>query len=222
MSQSISVGAKILWVLSLGALLAWYGWTRLGGRSASFIVEPVSNEVARVIHENNDSMFAVSTGHRPVVVYSHYFCPFCRELWDSVESLVYDGTDLISVAVYVRHLVEPDDPTYYAALAAECAAEQGEFRSYNREIYAQVDTGQRQFTPELLQELADGIVTDLTKFSTCLNEEVYNSHLVTAGEEARLLAVRGTPVTVVGKQAITGTPARSALRSMFEQGKEEP
>ncbi len=208
---------KLLWILFLAFAVALYGRAQFRTIDESHSVASVSPDVASAIRGVDSHAPAAGTSGQVVVLYSNYLCPFCRELWNNIELLIRDDHPSTSMRVYVRHLVAPiaDDPAYMAALAAECAGEQGKLREYHRAIFAETERG--ILTRAVLDRLAAGTVGDTVRFQLCINTDKYRPRIIMAGNEAAQLSVIGTPTLLVGDRLISGTPDAEELRRILNK-----
>lgn len=206
--------AKILWVLLLAAVVIWYGFFRTGNE-ATYAVEHIEFDLAQEIYGNNSAAQTHGTGPIAVVLYSNYLCPFCRELWNNLDTVIRD--DSTSLTINLRHLVRPirGNPAYLAALGAECAGDQGRFSTFHRIALASQDHLSTVSIDELARQ-AD--IPDLPRFSACVNGEVHKSRIAATLIEAQYLSLIGTPAMVVDQRLITGTPGLLELRELLSPG----
>ncbi|MCZ0936415.1 MAG: thioredoxin domain-containing protein [Gemmatimonadetes bacterium] len=184
----------------------------MGGDEPTYAVEQIELDLMREIYGNNVAAQAYGTGPTVVVLYSNYLCPFCRELWDSLETIIHD--DSTSATVYVRHLVPPilGNPAYLAALGAECAGDQGRFDAFHR---VALESQDRLSTVSFEQLARQADIPDVPRFNTCVDDEVHKFRITVALEEAEYLSLAGTPAMVIGQRLVIGTPALKELQKIL-------
>lgn len=144
--------------------------------------------------------------------FSDYQCPFCSRAQATVNQLMqkYEG----KVAFGYRHFPlafhkEADE----AAIAVECAREQGKFEEMHKILYA----NQRQQHPEHLKAYARRIkVKDLKAFDQCLDQEKYRAHVQQDIQDGAAVGITGTPGFIIGTydpktKKVTGEVLSGAL-----------
>ena len=144
--------------------------------------------------------------------FSDYQCPFCSRSQSTVNQLMkkYAG----KVAFAYRHFPlafhqEADE----AALAVECAREQGQFEEMHEILFA----NQRQQQPHHLKEYAKQInLKDLPAFEECLEDEKYRERVQQDVRDGTALGINGTPGFIIGTydpqtKTVTGELLSGAL-----------
>ncbi len=129
--------------------------------------------------------------------YSDFYCPYCRRLALKVlPQLKRELIDKGRLRFDYRHfpLVEIHPDAFQAALASECAAEQGKFWPYHDALFA---TLEKQESVDYLA-LARRLGLDDRRFSTCLSQERYQKVVKAMRSEAERLGLDGTPTVFVG------------------------
>lgn len=144
--------------------------------------------------------------------FSDYQCPFCGRIQDSIKKLMDRYGK--KVAFGYKHFplsfhTEADE----AAIAAECAREQGKFEEMHHILYA----NQKNLQISDLKDYAKKVkVKDTKRFDECLDKEQYR-HVVNNGlKEGASLGITGTPGFVIGvydpkTQQIKGETLSGAL-----------
>jgi predicted DsbA family dithiol-disulfide isomerase len=141
-----------------------------------------------------------------IVTFSDYQCPFCRELDSSLTEL--RGKYQNQIAVLYRH-----DPltihreAFSAAVAAECAANQGEFAPYHALLFHLQDSiGKISF-----QDFARRAgVPDSALFRRCNDDMGIKDRVRQDAKEAERIGVRGTPAMIIRNELLGGSiPADS-------------
>ena len=165
-------------------------------------------DLTRVVEVENWRQLA-DTGHRmgpadaPVVIveFSDFQCPFCRQAADLLRELRdrYPG----QVAVVYRHLpLKGHRYAESAALASECAAEQGMFEAYHDALFARSDsigvTGWDAYARR-------AEVPDLARFRECVDSGRLFSRVEADLRAARRLRFNGTPTFIVNGKSFVGS-----------------
>ena len=135
-----------------------------------------------------------------VVLFSDFDCPFCRQFAEVAEQLRSDG---VGFNLWFRHfpIVGKHPTAIQAAVAAECAADQGRFRPFHDMMFAEQGEARRNEWARLAS--ATGI-TDTARFRECLSAEPPMRRVQADLAEGVRLGVWGTPTIVVNGWRYSG------------------
>jgi len=129
-----------------------------------------------------------------VMEFSDYQCPFCKRAQSTIKDLIEQYGD--RVAFGYRHFPlafhkEADD----AALAVECARDQGGFEQMHEILFSQPDN---LFRPEL-KAIAKRInLNDLEQFNSCLDKDQYADRIANDIAAGQAVGITGTPGFIIG------------------------
>lgn len=127
--------------------------------------------------------------------FSDFQCPYCKKVQPALRSLVKKYRDRVAFA-YRHYPLAFHQEADGAAIAAECAREQGKFLEMHSRLYQQ----QSSQSVDELKEIAKDIgVADIRKFDTCLDGNKYRTLLDRDMEVAQSIGINGTPAFVIGK-----------------------
>jgi protein-disulfide isomerase len=152
-----------------------------------------------------------------IVEFSDFQCPFCskveREAIAQLRSkYVYSG----KISIVYKHAAVLGDESTWAAQAAECAADQGQFWSYHDLLFAkQAGENQGAFTKEKLIGFAQELKFDLTRFEPCLNNDETLARVQADTQEAHAVGVRGTPTFFFNGQPLVGAQPLAAFEKLI-------
>ena len=154
-----------------------------------------------------------------IVEFSDFQCPFCARVQGGLDEVRRQYPD--EVAVVYRHFpleaIHPHAMT--AALASECAAEQGQFKAMHDRLFEGQDSiGQKPF----VSFAGEAGVQDSVEFQKCLDEERYAEKVSSDIEVARSIDLRGTPSIIVDGTLLPGTPSARDLEEWVVRALDEP
>jgi protein-disulfide isomerase len=133
-----------------------------------------------------------------IVEFSDFQCPFCRAAASTIRSI--RQTTAGRVALVYRHY-PGHEHSFAAAVAAECAAEQGMFEGYHDALFREADSiGVKSWS----RFAADAGVSDTTKFAVCMTSGRAASRVVRDTAAAHALRVRGTPTFLINQMKVVG------------------
>lgn len=201
---------RYVFVSSALIATATFGWLRYDDyTSGSRVPRSLVREIMSGGHPLRDDAFRVS---EPIIVYSNYRCRFCRTWADSLEALL---SIKVHADVRVKHLAPPavEPGPFEAAMAAECAAEQGRFPEYHRGLF-----NLQSISHDALVSLATEVgIADSGSFTQCVDDERYRDVVMKQTKEAALAGIRGIPATIVGRTIFTGVRPIADIRAEAER-----
>lgn len=100
-----------------------------------------------------------------------------------------------------------------AAIAAECADDQGEFWPYHDALY---ENPQGYNTPEDYSTLAGELGLDAEVFSTCMESEEVREEIIADYNDGRSYGVSGTPTFFINGVRVVGAQPIDAFRSIID------
>lgn len=115
----------------------------------------------------------------------------------------------------LSHQVHP--ASCAAAIAAECAGEQGKFWEYADLLFAD----QKQYTRQDLETYAGGLSLDMARFNACLDDGHTRQFIRQDVEEAERVGVKATPTLVINGRLIEGLPPAQKLLSLLAVEKQQ-
>lgn len=146
-----------------------------------------------------------------VVAFSDFQCPYCKRFADQFNKLRVEHPE--GVRLIFRNLpiqrIHPHARS--AALAAECAAEQGRFPEYHDALFA---------TPDLIGKIPwsafarQAGVSDTISFARCMDSPLVAGRLREDSAAAARLGVTGTPTLLVNRWRLAGAPRAGLLDSL--------
>ena len=164
---------------------------------AAEVVKPVSENVKPLGNEDADIT---------VIEFADYRCPFCHKFHEETFDKVVTNFLNTGKAKYLfKDLVVNDRGEYkgsmQAAVASHCAAEQGKYWEFSKEIF-------KNFKPEPQHWInLDSLITfanntqiqDIGKFKSCVESNKYQHQIQESGTLAKQLGITGTPSFVILK-----------------------
>lgn len=188
--------------------------TGLVARRELFPREGVKVDVIDMPVENWQSFAATGSAlgasQAPVriVEFSDFQCPYCAQVAPKLRQLQarYPG----KVAVVYRHFpLESIHPhAFAAAVAAECAGEQGRFEPYHDALFASQDSiGKRPWSAYARQ----AGVPDAAAFETCVREQRFADRVRKDIEDGARAGIGGTPSYIFNGRMMSGSAAMAEM-----------
>lgn len=137
-----------------------------------------------------------------IVEFSDFQCPSCARSRIALEAIQAEHPDL--VALVYRHfpLTDIHPHALPAAVAAECAGEQGRFGAYHDALFQNQDSiGARPW-----RRYAEAVgVQDLDAFDRCVQTERPRARIAADMASGQALSVSGTPTFIFQERMVSGT-----------------
>jgi len=150
-----------------------------------------------------------------IVEWSDFQCPFCsRFALETEPQIISNYVNTGKVRFVYKHF--PLDSIHPmatpAALASECAAEQGKFWEYHDIVYE----NNAALSTDNLKKWAVDLNLDATKFNSCLDSQKYLDKVKADLQEGLAAGVRGTPGFLINGQLISGAQPYSVFQQAIE------
>jgi protein-disulfide isomerase len=157
----------------------------------SELVKPVSENVKPLGKEDAAITF---------IEFADYRCPFCHKFHEETFDKIVTNLINTGKAKYLfKDFVVNDRDEYkgsmQAAVASHCAADQGKYWEYSKEIYKNFrPEPQHWITLDSLTNFANNVqIPDVEKFKSCVESNKYQNQIQESGLLAKKLGITGTP-----------------------------
>ncbi len=152
-----------------------------------------------------------------IVDYSDFGCSFCARFARSQGVQLraeYEATG--NVRFEFKHMIIGGQRTRDAAVASECAADQGRFWDYHDVLFARQGTSSDPFNRSALKDYAAQLGLDTVQFNRCLDSNQHLEKVTRDSSEARGLGVNATPTFFVNGQRIEGAQPYEAFKATVD------
>ncbi len=157
-----------------------------------------------------------------IVEFGDYQCPFCAKFFSEVEPQIreqYIKTN--KVKMIFRDFAFLGSESQGAALASQCAADQGKFWAYHDRLYqTEIADGRENngnLTTALFKSLAVDLGLDAGKFAGCLDSQKYKTEVEKDYSDGVAAGVQGTPATFINGKVISGAMPFPQFKNVIEQ-----
>jgi protein-disulfide isomerase len=137
-----------------------------------------------------------------IVEFSDFQCPFCEMFYTDTYQLIRKQYGDKIRFVYRQFPISSLHPyALGAALASECALEQGKFWEYHDTLFS----NQSNLTKDALLKYADEVkIPDTKQFAQCLDSQKYLSKVQNDLREGAGYSVQGTPTFFINGNILVG------------------
>jgi protein-disulfide isomerase len=183
-------------IAAAGALL-WTTYSKAKAAEPPPLVSDVKETIAAE-HVRN----VVGTGDLAIVEFSDFQCPFCathaKDTWPTLKKALIDTRKARYVSMNLPLAIHPFAEA--AAVAAECAAQQGKYAEMHDALFAD----QQALAEADLVRRASSLGLDVERFTACRSDPGALAAVKADSAEAKRLDVAGTPAFFVGRQRADG------------------
>ncbi|MBX7214744.1 MAG: thioredoxin domain-containing protein [Thermoflexales bacterium] len=154
-----------------------------------------------------------------LVEYSDFQCPYClRHYTDTQAKLIAEYVNTGKVKIVFKNFPIPElhPQAMQAAVAAECAADQGKFWAYHDVLFARFGAQSVDYSAAGLSGYATGMSLDKEKFENCLRDDKIVARINADRQEGSRLGVRGTPTFFVNGQALVGAQPYTVFKQVLD------
>lgn len=135
-----------------------------------------------------------------IVEFGDYRCHFCARFYRYTSgSIIQNFVDTGKVRFLFKDFIVNDKPgdttSMLAAVASYCAADQGKYWQYHNEVYNNSKGEDVAWvTPGVLKQFANDVkITDINKFSTCLDSHTHTNVVQQNNNLAGNIGLQATP-----------------------------
>lgn len=214
---SILIAALII----AGAIFYTRGEIEKGTANIGNTAPKINQGETAKVSADDDPFLGPKNAKVVLVEFSDFQCPFCRKFWkDTLPQIKKEFIDTGKIKFVYRDFPLNFHPgAMPAAIAAECADEQGKFWEFHDKIFG--EQGERgegtiQFTLQDIKKWAGETEVDLDRFNSCLDSEKYKSEVEKDYADGASYGVSGTPTVFVNGKPIVGAQSYAVFKSEIE------
>lgn len=173
--------------------------------------EPDPNRVYDV-SADDDPFIGPADAQVVMIEFSDFNCGYCgRFARETLNPLMEAYKDRVKF-VYRDYPILAQS-SLDAALAAQCAFEQGNFWDYHNALF----NNQGSFGRDLYLQLAQEMAFDVESFTTCLDDQQYLNEIAADFNVAREFGLRGTPSFFINGRFISGAQPYQVFAGMLDE-----
>ena len=160
-------------------------------------IPPTPTVIPRGIAEDDDAFLGPADAPVVIIEFSDFQCGYCGRWYDETLPLILDTYPEEVKFVYRDFPIFGED-SLRAALASECAEEQGKFWEMHNRLFERLN-GREEATlsEETLVGYAGELGLEVRSFSECLSSQRYFEEVLLDYQVAQSYGLRGTPGFVI-------------------------
>lgn len=180
--------------------------------------QPAQEQAAQSVRrydvpEDDDPSLGPADAPITIIEFSDYECPYCRKWYNEVFlRLQRDYAKEVRIVFRDFPLSSIHPNAIPAAVAANCAGEQGAYWEYHNLLFSSSD-----LDPETYLEYARQLKLDQKAFQTCLEDGKNEEEVMADYQYAAALGVRSTPTFFVNGIPVIGAQPYDVFSELIEK-----
>jgi protein-disulfide isomerase len=164
----------------------------------------------------DDATFGKADSNVIVVVFSDFQCPYCKILYSTLRTTMKNYQDK-ALFVYKHLPLDIHAQANSAALASECAQDQGKFWEYADKLYQnQTAWANTKDVTSFKTYAKQTVGIDVTKFNQCLDEKKFQDKIDADKKEGGDFGISGTPAIFINDQFENGALSADQLKQAID------
>ncbi len=166
--------------------------------------------------KNDDATAGDPESKVKIFVYSDFECPYCKVFWMTLRETMQEFGE--RAFFNYKHLALPNHPqAENAALAAECAREQGKFWEYGDKVFASQADWTKSSGTQRFKNYASVLKLNSVQFTQCLDDKKYKAKIDADKSEAGSFGIAGTPAIFINDRLESGAIGKDDLKRAIEE-----
>jgi protein-disulfide isomerase len=166
--------------------------------------------------EEDDIQIGNKDSNVQVFLFSDFQCPYCKTFHEStVKKILTEYKDKVSF-VFKNFPLNFHPQAENAALAGECANEQGKFAAYADKLFDTQTTWGKTTGTQSFKTYAAQTGLNVSEFNKCLDEKKYQDKINSDKELANNFGISGTPSMFINDQSISNDATFDIIKQAID------
>ena len=152
-----------------------------------------------------------------LVEFSDFQCPYCQMFQKTMDEVIKEYGDQVQFIFKNLPLESIHPRAKSAAMAAECANEQGKWLEYADKLFANQKIWGESKDNKNFISYASQLRLDVAKFTQCINDEKYKGKIEADLKEATEFGIGGTPALFINDKFKSGAVQVAELKALIEE-----
>ncbi|MEK6960499.1 MAG: thioredoxin domain-containing protein [Nanoarchaeota archaeon] len=162
--------------------------------------------------DNHNPIIGPKNAALTIIEFGCYSCEYTRHAEPILQDVLRQYPGLVNIQF--KHLTIPNHQTgTLAAIAANCAQEQGQYTIYHNLIFE----NQANLSDVKLRMMALDLGLDITKFGECIKSGRHDSELASDNLEGLKAGVTGTPTFFINGKKIVGPKPLRTFQTLIDE-----
>jgi len=181
---------------------------QVGIKAGKYLATPSVSE--------SDPQIGTKDSKVKVVLFSDFQCPYCKTFYETYEKAIAEYKDRVLFSY--KHLpLDFHKQAMNAAVAADCAGEQGKFWEMADKLYSSQSDWQNTEGTARFKTYASALGINAAKFNQCVDENKPKDKIAADQEEAQNFGISGTPAFFVNDQFFGGVVSYDEIKKILDE-----
>ena len=183
-----------------------------------------ASQGAKFISIDDDPALGDPDARVTIIEFGDYQCPYCRIFWkDTLPRIKKEYVDTGKVSFVFRDFPQSVHPeATAAAMAADCADDQGQYWPYHDKIFQEQDRRGREgdvvrFRADDLKRWGADIGLDAAAFDECIDSERHKEEVAKDYANGADVGIDSTPIFFVNGRVLAGAHPFSSFEKVIEE-----
>jgi protein-disulfide isomerase len=178
---------------------------------------------AKFIGVDDDPVLGDAKAAVTIIEFGDYQCPSCRLFWRDVEPRLkkeYIDTGKVKLVFRDFPIVENHPEAIVAAVAAQCAADQGKYWQYHDKLFREQDNRGDdiiRFKVADLKKWGADLRLDTAAFNQCVDSARYKDEVAKDYADGEGVGIRGTPTFFINGRFIGGAQPYPVFKKVIDE-----
>ena len=178
---------------------------------------------AKFIGVDDDPVLGDAKAAVTIIEFGDYQCPSCRLFWRDVEPRLkkeYIDTGKVKLVFRDFPIVQNHPEAIVAAVAAQCAADQGKYWQYHDKLFREQDNRGDdiiRFKVADLKKWGADLRLDTAAFNQCVDSGRHKDEVAKDYADGEGIGIRGTPTFFVNGRFIGGAQPYPVFKKMIDE-----
>lgn len=153
-----------------------------------------------------------------VVEFVDFQCPYCKAFHETTGKILEEyGDDKVQYVYKHLPLTSIHPQANNAALAVECANEQGEVMNYADVLFGNQNSWGQAQGIQMFKNYARQLGLDAGKFNKCLDDQKYKDKVTSDAVEAQEFGISGTPAVFINDNFKGGAAGFEEVKNIIDE-----
>ena len=177
----------------------------------------------KFVSVDDDPVLGNAKAKVTIIEFGDYQCPVCRLFWREIEPRLkkqYVDTGKVKLVFRDFPIQQIHPEATIAAMAAQCAADQGKYWEYHDKVFREQDKGTDdlvRFKAADLKKWAADIRLDAAAFSACVDSGRYKDEVAKDFADGEAVGVQGTPMFFINGRVVGGAQSFPVFKKIIDE-----
>ncbi len=165
---------------------------------------------------DNDIKIGPDDAKVKIIEFSDFQCPYCKMFQETVDKILSEYGNDVQLVFKNLPLESIHPRARAAALAGECANEQGKFLDYSKKLFDNQKTWTKTDNNRYFINYATQLGLNTKQFEKCLKDEKYNDKIDESLALAKEFGISGTPALFINDKFKGGVSKLEDLNAIID------